>query len=58
MFGLAHSVTRTYAILATIIGLYFGWLWLATGNLLVPITTHAVYDFLALVYFVRIRARE
>ncbi len=56
LFGLAHSITRTYAVLATLIGFYLGWLWLATGNLIVPIVAHAVYDFLALAYLVRVRA--
>jgi len=56
LFGLAHPITRTYALLAALIGLYLGWLWIATGNLLVPIATHAVYDFLALVYLVKIRS--
>ena len=55
LFGLLHLITPTYAVLAGLIGLYLGWLWLATGNLLVPITTHAVYDFLALLYVVRVR---
>jgi uncharacterized protein len=50
LFGLAHAVTATYAILAGLIGVYLGWIWLETGNLLVPIVTHAVYDFVALVY--------
>ena len=50
-----HSVTLTYALLAACIGLYLGAIWLATGNLLVPITSHALYDFLAFVYLVQIR---
>jgi membrane protease YdiL (CAAX protease family) len=37
------------------IGLYLGAVWLATGNLLVPITSHALYDFLAFVYLVQVR---
>ncbi len=57
LFGLMHPITATYAILAGLIGLYLGWLWIATGNLLVPITTHAVYDFLALLYLTRVRSR-
>ena len=55
LFGIMHAVTPAYALLATAIGLFLGWLWIETGNLLVPITTHAVYDFLALVYMVRLR---
>jgi membrane protease YdiL (CAAX protease family) len=55
IFGLLHCVTLTYALLAACIGLYLGAIWLATGNLLVPITSHALYDFLAFVYLVQIR---
>jgi CAAX protease family protein len=55
IFGLLHSVTLAYALLAACIGLYLGAIWLATGNLLVPITSHALYDFLAFLYFVQIR---
>jgi uncharacterized protein len=54
-FGLAHFLSFTYAILTCLIGLYLGWLWVATGNLLTPITTHALYDFLALFYLARMR---
>jgi len=53
LFGLAHPITRTYAVLAGLIGVYLGWLFLATGNLLTPIVTHAAYDFVALVYLLR-----
>lgn len=55
LFGLAHRITNTYAVLAGLIGLYLGWLWLVTGNLLVPILIHAVYDLLALIYLVKLR---
>ncbi len=55
LFGLAHAITRTYAVLAALIGLYLGALWLASGNLLVPVVAHAGYDFLVLVYLVRFR---
>jgi membrane protease YdiL (CAAX protease family) len=53
-----HLVTKTYAVIATLIGAYLGVLWLATENLLAPITTHAVYDFVALVYFLRAHVRQ
>ncbi len=55
LFGVLHWLTLTYAILAALIGLYLGGLWIATGNLLVPAVVHAVYDFWALVYLVKIR---
>jgi uncharacterized protein len=58
LFGLVHPITRGYAVLAGLIGLYLGGLWLALGNLLVPITTHATYDFTALVYLVRLRRQS
>jgi membrane protease YdiL (CAAX protease family) len=49
-FGLAHALTRAYAVFAMLIGLYLGWLWLHFDNLLVPILVHALYDFVALMY--------
>ncbi len=53
VFGLLHAVTITYAVLAGLVGLYLGLLYLGTGHLLVPITAHAVYDFFALWYLLR-----
>ena len=52
-FGLAHALSKAYAILATIIGMYLGWLYLATDNLMVPIVTHTLYDFFALLWLRR-----
>jgi uncharacterized protein len=57
LFGLMHAVNRSYALLAGVIGLYLGAIWIVTGNLMVPVTAHALYDFLALVYFVKLRKR-
>lgn len=53
VFGMAHSVTRLYAILAFGIGVYLGWLFVAFENLLVPIVVHAGYDFVALLFLLR-----
>jgi membrane protease YdiL (CAAX protease family) len=53
LFGLVHAITPAYVVLATTIGGYLGWLWIATGNLLVPIAAHAFYDFVALVVLVK-----
>jgi membrane protease YdiL (CAAX protease family) len=50
VFGALHAVTPLYAILASLASLYFGWLYLLTGNLAVPISTHAFYDWVALLY--------
>jgi uncharacterized protein len=53
VFGLCHWITTTYAVLAALMGMYLGALLLITENLLAPIATHAVYDFVALVYLTR-----
>src|SRR5262245_35987037 len=53
VFGAAHAVSLTYAILAAVMGAYLGWLWLATGNLLTVVVAHALYDFVALVVILR-----
>lgn len=58
LFGLLHPMTPSYAVLAAAIGLYLGWLQLAVGNLLVPITAHAAYDFFALAYLVKYRGKR
>lgn len=55
LFGLAHPITATYVVVAGLMGAYLGAIWLATGNLLVPIVAHAVYDFLALAWLVKLR---
>lgn len=49
VFGAAHAISWTYAVVAGLIGVYLGWLLIATGNLLAPIVAHAAYDFVALV---------
>ena len=48
LFGLVHPVNVAYVIYASAVGLYLGGLTLAFDNLLVPLTTHAAYDFVAL----------
>jgi CAAX protease family protein len=53
LFGLAHAASATYALLAFVIGAYLGILFLIQGNLVAPIVTHALYDFVALVHVAR-----
>ncbi len=55
VFGICHWVTNSYAVLAALMGIYLGGLLLVTDNLLVPIATHTVYDFVALIYLTRTR---
>jgi CAAX protease family protein len=49
LFGLAHALSRLYFLLATLIGVYFGWLAMDWG-LSVAIVAHGLYDLVALVY--------
>lgn len=55
LFGAAHAISPWYAVLAGLTGVYLGGLWLASDNLLVPVVAHGLYDFVALVYLVKIR---
>lgn len=55
LFGLVHAVTPSYAVLASLVGIYLG-LFLDYGgerNLLIPIIIHGLYDFLAFVLLMR-----
>ena len=54
-FGLAHFITPLYGVMAGLIGCYLGWLLDVSGerNVLIPVITHAVYDYLAFVVVVR-----
>jgi membrane protease YdiL (CAAX protease family) len=53
LFGLAHSITKTYTVVAALLGVWLGGLWLFTGDLVAPIVAHALYDFVALLLYVR-----
>lgn len=50
LFGLAHSVSVFYVVLAGLLGLYLATVFTITGeaNLVPPILCHALYDFVAL----------
>ena len=54
-FGAVHWLTPTYALLAGLVGVYLGALYAVSGNLLAPITAHALYDFVALVLLTRVK---
>ncbi len=56
LFGLAHFITRTYALLAGIVGLYLGGLYWWSDSLVVPVLAHAVYDFVALIHLLRTKS--
>ena len=54
LFGAAHAVSKVYFVIATLIGFYLGWMSVAYDDLVAPIITHALYDFLALLYYQRV----
>ena len=54
-FGVCHWITHLYFLLATITGIYLGWLYWATGSLVEPILAHVLYDFIALLVIARQR---
>ena len=58
LFGAVHAVSAWYALAAAGAGAYLSLLYLATGNLIAPIVCHALYDFAALYYLLRIRSSE
>lgn len=53
LFGLLHMITLPYAILAGLTGGYLGWLLDQSENILAPIITHGLYDFLAFLVVAR-----
>ncbi len=53
IFGALHFVTPAYAALAAGAGVYLGWLYFLSGQLVMPILVHGLYDSVALIYFVR-----
>jgi uncharacterized protein len=57
LFGAAHWLTPSYALLAGLIGVYLGVVFLLTENLLVPIAAHGLYDVVALSVLARSQRR-
>ena len=57
LFGLMHPITPFYVVLAALMGAFLGWIFIITENLLPPIITHGLYDFLALTYLTRLESR-
>jgi membrane protease YdiL (CAAX protease family) len=55
LFGLAHAVSWAYFIAATLAGLYLGLLYQWSGNLLLPMLVHGLYDYVICLYVLRRR---
>lgn len=47
IFGLLHYRTWVYALIAGLVGVYLGCIFVMTGGLLAPMITHGLYDALA-----------
>ncbi len=58
IFGFLHAATFGYFLLATVMGFYLGGLFQYTGNLLVPMSVHTLYDLFALNLLARLYLRE
>ncbi len=50
IFGLLHMRTVLYAVIAGLVGVYLGVVYIYTDSLLAPVITHGLYDYVALVY--------
>lgn len=54
IFGLCHYVTLSYALFATMMGIYLGWVMQLSGTYLAPAIAHGLYDLVALSLIVRL----
>lgn len=57
-FGLLHPINPLYVVIATLFGVYFGWMTIATDSLIAPILAHGLYDFFALWFLVHLDRKE
>ncbi len=48
VFGALHAASTTYFVVATLMGLYLGWLAQTYNDLVAPMFVHAAYDWAAL----------
>jgi uncharacterized protein len=58
LFGVLHPISIGYIVFAGFLGFYLGGIWIYNGNLLTVMVTHAVHDFVALGYLIRLRTRK
>lgn len=57
LFGVCHALTKFYFVLATLIGVYLSLVWISTSQLISPMIAHALYDFIVLVWYLRLRVK-
>jgi uncharacterized protein len=58
LFGVLHPISFSYIVIAGVLGFYLGAIWQYNGNLLTVMVTHAVYDFIALGYLIKLKDRK
>lgn len=58
VFGILHPISVSYIFIAGFLGFYLGAIWIYQDNLLTVMVTHALYDFVALGYLIRLRSRD
>jgi CAAX protease family protein len=49
-FAACHALSRAYAVVVLLVGLYLGLLMMVTGSVLAPVVAHSLYDFVALLW--------
>jgi len=54
VFGGLHALTPMYFFLTFAMGIYFGYLVLLTDSLLPAVVAHGLYDYIALLYIMRL----
>ena len=54
VFGGLHALTPMYFFLTFVMGIYFGYLVLLTDSLLPAVVAHGLYDYIALLYIMRL----
>ncbi len=55
LFALLHALNRVYVLFAFLMSVYLGAIFAATGSIVVPIVTHAIYDAVVLTHLQRHR---
>jgi membrane protease YdiL (CAAX protease family) len=60
LFGVLHPISLSYMVIAGFLGFYLGAVWISNdpSNLLTVMVTHALYDFVALGYLIKLQKRD
>jgi uncharacterized protein len=54
LFAALHALSKLYFALAFLISMYLGWVLHVTENIAIPIMIHAIYDFIALLWILKL----